>query len=175
MYEIELYASPPASNASAANVNQTFFPFMPILTHSQQTWLETITSIFGWLSLVCTLFLLLTFGTFKMKRQYPANFTFYFCIAAFATDAAFVVGSLVGYERLLTPEWFDACYAQGNQSCSPSSCSLLFFFLLSLFSSTSCFLFLSPTYLLLCFFPFLKPLLFNSSVLQLALGGFYSQ
>eukprot|EP01102_Stenamoeba_stenopodia_P015242 TRINITY_DN517_c0_g1_i1.p1 TRINITY_DN517_c0_g1~~TRINITY_DN517_c0_g1_i1.p1 ORF type:complete len:367 (-),score=61.21 TRINITY_DN517_c0_g1_i1:353-1453(-) len=121
----------PATNES--NVNQTNgFPFMPLLTASQRESLVDVTSVFGWTSLVCTFYLIVTYGTFKLKRKYPANFTFYFCITAFATNAAFIVGSLVGYQRLLTPAYKNACIAQAVTLQFFGSATVTWWFLLTI-------------------------------------------
>lgn len=123
-------------NGTTTSMNSSSAPLFPLMTPEQQMLMENLTSVFGWLSLVCTLFLILTFGSFKMKRQYPANFTFYFCIVAFATDLAFIVGSLVGYQRLLS-SWHNTCYAQAValQFFGSATCTWWFLLTVNLFFS----------------------------------------
>lgn len=128
-----MYDSVVSAPSNESVLNQTnYFPFMPLLSPAQRESLVDVTSVFGWISLVCTFYLILTYGTFKLKRQYPANFTFYFCITAFATNSAFIIGSLVGYQELLTPAYKNACIAQAVTLQFFGSATVTWWFLLTI-------------------------------------------
>ncbi|KAL6051329.1 hypothetical protein QOT17_019264 [Balamuthia mandrillaris] len=92
----------------------------PLVTDEEYHSLTLVITIFGWLSFVCLLWLIISYLITPSKRRYPAVLPIFFFGALLGRSFAFCLGSMVGHEEVWcsddsTPnDWGDPwCTIQG--------------------------------------------------------------
>jgi hypothetical protein len=78
----------------------------PLWTKGQYELVRDTLIVEGLLGCLGTMFVFVTFLTFKVKRRFPGNLVFYFAVSSFNISFALLVGAAAGPERVLCHDPF---------------------------------------------------------------------